>query len=61
MIKQWIKRVWCALRHVSGDSAYEQYLQHHAMFHAQSVGAPPPLSRKAFFKLLARTKVEWKS
>jgi uncharacterized short protein YbdD (DUF466 family) len=36
---------------MSGDDAYEQYLAHHAEFHAQTVDAPPPLSRKDFFKL----------
>ena len=51
MIKKWLKQLWCAVRHMSGDDAYEQYLAHHAEFHAQTVDAPPPLSRKDFFKL----------
>jgi len=46
-----LKKLWCFLRHVSGDDAYEQYLKHHAEFHQATVDAPPPLSRKEFFKL----------
>jgi len=56
MIKHWIKRVWCALRHVSGDNAYELYLQHHAAFHAQTVDAPPALPRKEFYRLYQDNK-----
>jgi uncharacterized short protein YbdD (DUF466 family) len=46
-----IKHVWHIIRRLSGDDAYERYLQHHALFHAATVDAPAPLSRKAFFKL----------
>jgi uncharacterized short protein YbdD (DUF466 family) len=53
-----LKRLWCFLRHVSGDDAYELYLKHHAEFHQATVDAPPPLSRKEFFKLWQDNK--WK-
>lgn len=46
-----IKHAWHLIRRLSGDDAYEQYLQHHAAFHANSVDAKPALSRKEFFKL----------
>jgi uncharacterized short protein YbdD (DUF466 family) len=52
------KKVWCYVRHVSGDDAYEQYLKHHADFHATTLDAPAPLDRKAFFKLWQESK--WK-
>ena len=50
-LKQRIKHCWHIIRRLSGDDAYEQYLQHHAAFHASTVDAPPALTRKAFFKL----------
>lgn len=53
-----LKKLWCFIRHVSGDDAYEQYLKHHAEFHAQSMDAPPALTREAFFKLWQDAK--WK-
>lgn len=46
-----IKHLWHIIRRLSGDDAYERYLAHHEESHAATVDAPPPLSRKAFFKL----------
>jgi len=52
-----LARLWKKIRHLghrvrqlSGDDAYEVYVQHHAAFHQASVDAPPLLSRKEFFK-----------
>jgi uncharacterized short protein YbdD (DUF466 family) len=47
--KQWryfFQRVWRYLRQVTGDDAYERYLQHCEVFHPDQV----PLSRKDYFK-----------
>jgi uncharacterized short protein YbdD (DUF466 family) len=44
------RHLWRGVRQLSGDDAYERYLKHHAEFHAISVDAPPPLSRKEFFQ-----------
>ena len=52
-----IQHAWHLLRELSGDSAYEQYLKHHANFHAQSVDAKPALNRKEFNKLMM--DAEW--
>ena len=41
-----LRRWWRGLRTLTGDDAYERYMQHHARAHA----ACPPLSRKAFFR-----------
>ncbi|MDO9282456.1 MAG: YbdD/YjiX family protein [Methylotenera sp.] len=50
MLKK-LKHLWHMIRDLSGDNAYEQYLKHYAEFHLATVDTPPPLSRKAFFKL----------
>ena len=42
-----LRRLWCALRTVTGDDAYERYLAHWRMHHA---GEGSPLDRKAFFR-----------
>lgn len=47
-MKQKLLQFWKAVRRLSGDDAYEQYLQHYAEHHAQAGKAP--LSRQAFFK-----------
>jgi uncharacterized short protein YbdD (DUF466 family) len=47
-----IKAAWQTLRQLSGDDAYERYLQHYAKYHqhhAEGV-CQPPLSKAAFFK-----------
>ncbi len=41
-----LKTIWQMVRHLSGDDAYERYLQHQAMHHQ----AETPLSKEAFFK-----------
>ncbi|MES2180647.1 MAG: YbdD/YjiX family protein [Pseudomonadota bacterium] len=45
-----IKTIWKNIRRLSGDDAYEQYLQHYAAHQAELQTAEPPLSREAFFK-----------
>ncbi|GAB6140673.1 hypothetical protein JCM14076_14020 [Methylosoma difficile] len=43
-----LQPAWQLLRQMSGDDAYERYLQHFAEHH-QDEGSEP-LSRKAYFK-----------
>jgi uncharacterized short protein YbdD (DUF466 family) len=43
-----LSALWRGLRQLSGDDAYERYLQHYQAHHAQD--AEPPLSREEFFK-----------
>ena len=40
------------MRQLSGDDAYERYLQHYAEHHPSRLGVEvePPLSKEAFFK-----------
>lgn len=45
MLKK-IKLFWQMVRRLSGDDAYERYLQHHAKHHQTET----PLSKQAFFK-----------
>ena len=40
------RRLWRAIRRLSGDDAYERYLAHHAEHHPDT----SPLSREEFFK-----------
>ncbi len=47
-MKQALRQFWQAIRRLSGDDAYEQYLQHFAQHHAGEGKAR--LSRQAFFK-----------
>lgn len=58
ILKKYIKHIWHIIRRLSGDDAYEQYLKHHAEFHASSVDAPAVLSRKAFFEYWQKSKWE---
>ena len=46
-MKQWLSKAWQAVRRLSGDDAYEQYLQHFHQRH--SAEGKVPLSRRAFF------------
>lgn len=46
-----VRHIWHMVRRLSGDDAYEQYLKHYAAFHANTLDAPPALSRKAFYLL----------
>ena len=48
-------RGWAALRALSGDDAYERYVEHWRLSHA---GAGAPLDRAAFFREEQRRK--WK-
>jgi uncharacterized short protein YbdD (DUF466 family) len=41
-----LKKIWRAVRRLSGDDAYERYLAHHAAHHPDM----PPLAREEFFK-----------
>ncbi len=43
-----LKTFWRTIRELSGDDAYERYLQHFAEFHTD--GGEEPLSREVFFK-----------
>ncbi|MFA5982784.1 MAG: YbdD/YjiX family protein [Methylococcaceae bacterium] len=40
------KYAWAILRQLSGDDAYERYVNHHSLCHSDE----PLLSRSAFFK-----------
>jgi uncharacterized short protein YbdD (DUF466 family) len=46
VIGKGLRRLWQAVRRLSGDDAYERYLAHHAEHHPEEA----PLSREAFFK-----------
>ncbi len=51
-----IKVLWQNIRRLSGDDAYEQYLQHYLQHQTEqraeniALENAPPLSREAFFK-----------
>jgi uncharacterized short protein YbdD (DUF466 family) len=49
----WLQRLWQAFRQLTGDNAYERYLQHQHRHHDGE-----PLSRAEFFKLSQRRKWE---
>jgi uncharacterized short protein YbdD (DUF466 family) len=49
-----LRRCWRAIRRLSGDDAYERYLQHHTQHHPET----PPLGREDFFRQWQDTK--WK-
>jgi uncharacterized short protein YbdD (DUF466 family) len=53
-----LKNLWARVRQLSGDDAYERYLQHYAEHHQSSSEdeAEPPLSKEAFFKELQDKK-----
>jgi uncharacterized short protein YbdD (DUF466 family) len=51
----WLRRCWRAIRQLSGDDAYERYLQHHAACHP---GAAPMLPREYFVQ---RQQQQWNS
>jgi uncharacterized short protein YbdD (DUF466 family) len=56
--KSILSKLWQGIRELSGDDAYERYLQHHAEHHAVDQDAEPPLTREAFFKQWQDSK--WK-
>jgi uncharacterized short protein YbdD (DUF466 family) len=49
---RWARAAWRYLRAVSGDDAYERYLEHHAAHHS----GEPVMPRKAFFSDHQRRK-----
>jgi uncharacterized short protein YbdD (DUF466 family) len=49
---RWAGVAWRYLRAVSGDDAYERYLEHHAYHHR----GEPVMARKAFFTDQQRRK-----
>ncbi len=46
-MRNWLRILIDAVRRVSGDDAYERYLQHWQTHHADEAG---PLDRKTFFR-----------
>ena len=49
-LKAFSQECWIKIRELSGDDAYERYLQHYAEMHAAHAKASQPLTRKAYFK-----------
>ena len=51
-IKKLLSPLWRSMRQLSGDDAYERYLQHYAEHYQNvlEVEVEPPLSKEAFFK-----------
>ena len=47
------KNIWKVVRQLSGDDAYERYLQHYAKHHQNNVEGEvvPPLTKAKFFKV----------
>jgi len=47
-----VKTFWRIVRRLSGDDAYEQYLEHYARHHQTDIGHDyhPPLNKADFFK-----------
>jgi uncharacterized short protein YbdD (DUF466 family) len=56
--KSILSKLWQGIRELSGDDAYERYLQHYAEHHATEQNAELPLTREAFFKQWQDSK--WK-
>jgi uncharacterized short protein YbdD (DUF466 family) len=45
------KKIWSKVRELSGDDAYERYLQHYEEYHQDDAEqAALPLTKEAFFK-----------
>lgn len=53
----WPKNLWAWLREVSGDDAYDRYLDHWRQHHAQEGGQP--LDRRAYLR--ERQREQWNS
>lgn len=51
-----LRRIWAAIREVTGDDAYERYLAHWRAHHARDVREP--LDRAAFCREEQRRKWE---
>jgi uncharacterized short protein YbdD (DUF466 family) len=43
--------LWSSIRQLSGDDAYERYLQHYSEHHQRNAEAAPPLTKAQFFKV----------
>ena len=48
-----LKRIWQFIREVTGDDAYERYLDHQRAHHPERA----PLTRRAYFRL--RQEQKW--
>lgn len=51
-LKPALKQLWGYLRQVTGDDAYERYLEHHGKAHPDAL----PMSRRDYFKHLQDEK-----
>jgi uncharacterized short protein YbdD (DUF466 family) len=51
-MRVWAHRLWQWVRAVSGDDAYERYLEHHARCHP----GVAPMGRRAFYEEAQRRK-----
>lgn len=47
----WLRRLWQGLRQMTGDDAYERYLEHHRRHHDGE-----PLGRAEYFRRSQREK-----
>lgn len=45
------KNIWKVVRQLSGDDAYERYLQHYAEHHQHTADKAHPLTKSEFFKI----------
>ena len=48
-----LRSLWAALRRVTGDDAYERYLEHWRLFHSHESA---PLDRTAFHRVETRRR-----
>jgi uncharacterized short protein YbdD (DUF466 family) len=48
-----LRNLWCTLRTLTGDDAYEKYCEHHRMHHADE----PLLDKRAFY--IANQQKKW--
>lgn len=53
-LREWMVFCWKTVRQLSGDDAYERYLDHHAACHA----GMRPMSRREHFQRSEREKWE---
>ena len=44
-VARFARNVWCTIRTLAGDDAYEKYCAHHRVHHPDD----PPLSRREFY------------
>lgn len=55
-VAAWSRRCWRFLKELSGEDAYERYLEHWRTEHGQA--GEPPLDRKAFYEREQQRKWE---